>query len=559
MRSSVHSLAVGLPFLAVGLAVGLLALGCASPKSADTGAAGTSGSGTGNNSGSAGTSSSGSAGTSSSGSAGTSSSGSAGTSGSGTAGTSGACTPGNPANLVETSGWICDLTTPVMIQGSWYSYGDNANTPNSGCTPATGNPCTSGSCCMMGATVVDMPAYKAWGCGLGMELSSSGGTTPTKSVYAGPVKCFNITMTGSSGGNPVRIGFSQSPTPASDAVSPYKEIPAFTNGWMGQVCFADVTCPSWSIPPMSNPAKCTKTGTDGTPVDMQIQIPGGDRAGNFNVCLSKVEPVVSGSTGTGGTGGGTTGCPTPSGSGTITAQFGDAHVMCPKEYIVQNNAWGSTAGQNITFGPGAKFKVTVQNENRTNNTTPAGYPSIWTGAYDNRNTGSSSGLPRAISQIAAGSLQTSMTWADNGATGSYNAAYDVWFSTGSGGDPTAKAPSGGYLMVWFYKPSDNQPIGALLNNGMGSVTIGGKQFSVWYGQNTGGGASRPVVSYVAQQNFNSWTFSLGDFIRDATTRDCASGVKCLNSSWYLSTVFTGFEIWRGSVGLEIKDFGVTVP
>jgi hypothetical protein len=411
---------------------------------------------------------------------------------------------------------------------------------------------------MMGATIVDT-TYAAWGCGLGMELSSSGGTTPTKSVYAGPVKCFNITMTGSSGGNPVRIGFSQSPTPASDAVSPYKEIPAFTNGWMGQVCFADVTCPSWSIPPMSNPAKCTKTGTDGTPVDMQIQIPGGDRAGNFNVCLSKVEPVVSGSTGTGGTGGGTTGCPTPSGSGTITAQFGDAHVMCPKEYIVQNNAWGSTAGQNITFGPGAKFKVTVQNENRTNNTTPAGYPSIWTGAYDNRNTGSSSGLPRAISQIAAGSLQTSMTWADNGATGSYNAAYDVWFSTGSGGDPTAKAPSGGYLMVWFYKPSDNQPIGALLNNGMGSVTIGGKQFSVWYGQNTGGGASRPVVSYVAQQNFNSWTFSLGDFIQDAIARNCSGTTKCVNPSWYLSAVFAGFEIWNGGVGLEVKDFGVTVP
>ena len=533
------------------LAAGLLAFGCASPKTADTGSAGSTGSGTAGNTGS------GTAGTTGSGTAGTTGSGTAGSTGSGTAGTTGACTPGDPSNIVEPSGWICDLSTPIMIQGSWYSYGDNANTPNSMCMPATGNPCTAANgCCMMGATVMDT-TYKAWGCGLGMELSSSGGTAPTKSVYAGPVKCFNITMTGNSGGNPVRIGFSQSPTPASDAVSPYKEIPAFTNGWMGQVCFADVTCPSWSIPPMANPAKCTKTGTDGTPVDMQIQIPGGDRAGNFNVCLTKVEPVLSTSTGTGGTGGGTNGCPTPSGSGTITTQFGDAHVMCPKEYIVQNNAWGSTAGQTITFGPGAKFKVTVQNENRTGNTTPASYPSIWTGAYDNRTTGSSSGLPRAISQIAAGSVQTSMTWADNGAVGSWNAAYDVWFSTGSGGDPTAKAPSGGYLMVWFYDPPDNQPIGAPVTNG--SVTIGGKQFNVWYGQNTGGGVSRPVVSYVAQQNFNSWTFSLGDFIRDAIARDCATGTKCLNSAWYLSTVFTGFEIWRGSVGLEIKDFGVTVP
>ena len=58
---------------------------------------------------------------------------------------------------------------------------------------------------MMGATIVDTK-YTAWGCGIGMELASSGGTTPTKSVYAGPAKCFNITLTGNSGGNPVRIG-----------------------------------------------------------------------------------------------------------------------------------------------------------------------------------------------------------------------------------------------------------------------------------------------------------------------------------------------------------------
>ena len=89
--------------------------------------------------------------------------------------------------------------------------------------------------------------------------------------------------------------------------------------------------------------------------------------------------------------------------------------------------------------------------------------------------------------------------------------------------------------------------------------IGGKQFSVWYGTNTVNNISKPVVSYVAQQNFNSWTFSLGDFIRDATTRTCSGSTKCLDPSWYLTTVFAGFEIWRGSVGVEVKDFGVTVP
>ena len=108
---------------------------------------------------------------------------------------------------------------------------------------------------------------------------------------------------------------------------------------------------------------------------------------------------------------------TPSGSGTITQQYGDAHVMCPKDYIVQNNAWGQNpfSGQTLTFGPGAKFKVTAQSG--TGTTTPEGYPSIWTGAYNNRST-ASSGLPRAISSIAAGSVMTSWTWDATGESSS---------------------------------------------------------------------------------------------------------------------------------------------
>ena len=191
---------------------------------------------------------------------------------------------------------------------------------------------------MMGATVVDA-TYAKWGCGLGMELSSSGGTAPAKSVYAGPTKCFNITLTGNSGGNPVRIGFSQSPSPPSTAVSPYTEIPAFTSGWTGPVCFADVTCPSWAV----TAGTCTKGAGDGTPVDLQLQIPRRrprrylqrlpqqDRARAVGQHRHRRHGRRH-----------TNACASPSGSGTITAQYGDAHVMCPKEYVVQNNAWGQT-------------------------------------------------------------------------------------------------------------------------------------------------------------------------------------------------------------------------
>src|SRR3954453_15905153 len=144
------------------VASGLLLFGCATPStpSNQTGTAGSSQTGT------AGNSSSGSAGTSGTGN--TTGSGTGNTTGSGTAGAGGPACVSDPTNLVRTGGWICDATQPYMIQGAWYGYGDGTS-----CPASTPNPCTSGSCCMMGATIVDAN-YKAWGCGLGMELSSSG-------------------------------------------------------------------------------------------------------------------------------------------------------------------------------------------------------------------------------------------------------------------------------------------------------------------------------------------------------------------------------------------------
>jgi hypothetical protein len=519
----------------------LLAWGCAKPSGDDpSGGGGSAGPGV------AGSNGSGQAGSNGSGQAGSAPSGQGGSPSSTGAGgmPAPACVP-DPTELINANGWNCDLNESIAIQGAVYGYSDGSSCS----VPASGKICTSAGCCISGTTVVDT-TYAKWGCGIGMELHSSGGTNPTKSVYTGPVKCFDITLTGSSGNNVVRISFTQSGTPAKDAVAPFTEIPAFTNGWKGQVCFADVSCPSWAVTAMT----CDKGAGDGTPVDLQIQVSAGSTTtttGAYNVCATSIVPVSMG----GGSGGssGTASCAQPSGSGSLTTQFADAHVGCPKDYIVQNNAWGSTAGQTVQYGPGTKMKVTVQNGTGSNGA-PASYPSIFTGAYNGRST-SGSGLPRAVSQITATGVNTSWTWSDAGvASGSsYNAAYDVWFSTGSGGDPQASAPSGGYLMVWYYKPSDNQPIGMTIPNG--SVTINGKQFNIWYGTNNG----KPVVSYVAQQKMTSWTFPLGAFIQDAATRTCSGSTKCINPSWYLTAVFGGFEIWKGGVNLQTTDFGVTVP
>ena len=126
---------------------------------------------------------------------------------------------------------------------------------------------------------------------------------------------------------------------------------------------------------------------------MQLQIPGGDRAGTFNVCISKIEPVLGGGTGTGGSGGGTN-------AAAHAERLGHDHDPVRRRarhlpeglHRPEQRLGIDRAGQTITFGPGTKLKVTVQNETGTDGSTPDGYPSIFTGAYNNRST-AGSGLP----------------------------------------------------------------------------------------------------------------------------------------------------------------------
>jgi len=84
---------------------------------------------------------------------------------------------------------------------------------------------------------------------------------------------------------------------------------------------------------------------------------------------------------------------------------------------------GLSAARPSATAPG-QVQVTVQKRIRG---AGAGALSLhFIGANNTRST-ASSGLPKAVS--ALGTVQNSGTWAENGASGAYNAAYDVWFST----------------------------------------------------------------------------------------------------------------------------------
>ncbi|HEX7476497.1 MAG TPA: hypothetical protein VF331_01695 [Polyangiales bacterium] len=280
---------------------------------------------------------------------------------------------------------------------------------------------------------------------------------------------------------------------------------------------------------------------------VQVMVPGGMTAPiAFDFCLVSIGEADGpgmGTAGTGGSGGsgGSLSTGVNGGSGMITDGTGSAQVTRDgRNYVVQNNVWGANAAQTLSYN-GPSFEVKAQSGNNGGGGQPVSYPSAFIGSNYGRGT-SGSNLPKQVSAIQ--SVQTGFSHnADGAISGQYNATYDVWFSTNAGGD--TQAPSGGYLMVWLFDPSNEQPMGSVVQAG---ATVAGMPgtWDVWQGTNSG----KPCISYVRTQPTTSIEFDLNLFIKDATTRPSAP----IQSNWYLSNVFAGFEIWSGGVGLKCNAF-----
>jgi len=199
------------------------------------------------------------------------------------------------------------------VVGGFYIYGDqDAEHPDGqSCTvpPKGTKPCgaadagTGSGICLSGETIKDT-TYAAWGCGIGLSLNAAetddtgavgDAGTDEKLTYSGPATCFELTFTGTTGGLTLRVGFTQYADPSikSQGVAPFKTLRAFTDGWTGQVCFADVTCPNWpTAPDQGCPADMVATPSSS--YDLQIQVPGGDGANVYDFCLTKVVPLKPG-------------------------------------------------------------------------------------------------------------------------------------------------------------------------------------------------------------------------------------------------------------------------
>lgn len=234
-------------------------------------------------------------------------------------------------------------------------------------------------------------------------------------------------------------------------------------------------------------------------------------------------------------------------TGTLSGRYGTyAATVGDKGYFLQVNEWGASSKQSMSYGGDYFFKMTDQQASVSTSGAPAGYPSMFIGA-NSKHTTANSGLPKRVGDL--GKVLTTWNWADNGAASdsnanSFNATYDVWFSTNAGGDPEAGTPTGGFLMVWYYGQGC-QPIGAMTEAGRTIDGIPGC-WDVWTGTNSG----KPVISYKKQGMITSFGYDLNLFIKDAL----AHFPGYMNNDWYLTNIFTGFEIWKGGINLESTSF-----
>lgn len=222
-------------------------------------------------------------------------------------------------------------------------------------------------------------------------------------------------------------------------------------------------------------------------------------------------------------------------TGPICDQFGSTKHG---NYIVMNNRWNPAAtGQQCIDVTSNGFKITKQPNSVPTNGGPASYPAIYSGCHYT-NCSANTPFPRQLNTTSR--IDSTIDWTFVSG-GSYNASYDIWL------DPTPKRDGVNRteIMIWFNRVGPIQPVGSDTGR---SVTIGGRSWRVWSGNN----GQNDVVSYVAPSAITSLSFNTMDFVRDTVTRGKAT------NSWYLTSIQAGFEPWSGGVGLAVNSFSVRV-
>ena len=210
------------------------------------------------------------------------------------------------------------------------------------------------------------------------------------------------------------------------------------------------------------------------------------------------------------------------------------------EYRVSNNVWGSGEGvgeQCLDIDlDSTYFKVTLSTHNSSG---VASYPFIYKGCHWGGCTTKDNPMPMKLSEVASAPFTWVISTED--VSGTWNAAFEAWFSVAGG-----TAPDAAELMIWMDYDGGAGPAGSKV----ATVSIGGASWDVYF-VDWSSTAGWYYIAYKITSPADSVSLDLKDFIHDALTRGY------LYTTWYLDNMEAGFEIWRDGQGLTSHYYSAT--
>jgi hypothetical protein len=128
----------------------------------------------------------------------------------------------------------------------------------------------------------------------------------------------------------------------------------------------------------------------------------------------------------------------------------------------------------------------------------------------------------------------------------YNASYDIWFNK-TAQTPVPVQADGTELMIWIQHENVNEPAAD-----SPVYTIDGMKWQVmsWIAAKKVPDVSWHYIAFVnlSSQQHTSANLALNPFFTEAEK------LQSLSANWYLTSVDFGFEIPKGGVGLQVKNF-----
>ncbi len=394
---------------------------------------------------------------------------------------------------VDDTGWVDKSCNACGIQGAFYWYGDANTTAAMKCGGAA---CAQGTppykdgsgMCISGTSTGTKTDY---GAGIGLSLNDSGGENSVKGSFdatkaaCGALTGFEVTLSGKTGGMPVRIGFSN--TADGSTISPFVPV-ADPNGTSVKttVAFKDASIPKdWD---KTDPATVdTKAIYD---LSVQIATDSMEKQVSYDLCVTGVKPLYEGS--------GTTAAKcTGTNVGTISSNYEIRTLGSGLAFQNNINNKTATGSQSVTGTSGSNcVAMSVSTTSiTTGDKAPASYPSIlngwhwgnWGGSYSKSGAKTISALSSAVTSMSF-TAPTGQKW---------DVAYDMWVgkSTSPAGKDNGPDSNTIEVMVWldYSNATTTNPITDLNPvRATTSVTLAGTSWEVWVGKNDGGWN---VVSY----------------------------------------------------------------